>query len=87
LVTARRCGGRTYELERRIDYLRQRHGIGKTSSTRGVIGNRERVAGTQISTRTVERLLEAGWTDARILEEYPDLRSGDLRAARARRAG
>lgn len=75
------------DLERRIGSMRRRHGIGDVAADRGVLGGRERVAGTRISAATLERLFAAGWTDARILVEYPDLRPGDLRAARARLAG
>lgn len=75
------------DLERRIGDLRRRHGIGGGAADRGVLGGRERVAGTRISAATLKRLVGAGWTDARILAEYPDLRPGDLRAARARRVG
>jgi DNA-binding transcriptional MerR regulator len=75
------------ELEKKIGRLRQRHGIGKVESERGVLAGKGRVAGTRITPAAIEGLLAAGWTDARIMEEFPDLRSGDLRAARARKTG
>ncbi len=74
------------DLETRVGRLRKRHGVGKVAATRGILASSERIAGTRIPAKAVERLLAAGWSDARILGEYPDLRPGDLRAARARRA-
>jgi DNA-binding transcriptional MerR regulator len=75
------------DLERRVGRLRGRHGVGKVVATRGILAGSERIAGTRISAKAMDRLLAAGWSDATILQEFPDLRPGDLRAARARRAG
>lgn len=76
------------DLEAAIRQLRQRRGVGKTERGRGVLAGQERVAGTRIPTATLSRLLRAGWTHAKILSEYPELREADLRhVAKATKAG
>lgn len=78
-------------LERDVERLRARKGAGRVKKQRGVLGNQPVFAGTRIRPEVVSRALAAGWSDARILEEYPDLRPADValvrREARASRAG
>ena len=38
------------------------------------------VRGLRIPVATVLRLLAGGWSEEKILAEYPDLRAGDIRA-------
>jgi uncharacterized protein (DUF433 family) len=76
------------DLERRIDRLRRRRGIGQIEKGRGVMAGQQRIAGTRITAAAVARLVEAGWTHAQILGEYPDLRDADIRSViRATKAG
>jgi uncharacterized protein (DUF433 family) len=76
------------DLTRKIELMRRRHGVGRVTKGRGVVAGQPRVAGTRITTAAVARLLAAGWTHARILEEYPDLREADIAAVkRSSRAG
>lgn len=70
------------DLSRSIKKLRARHGVGRVVRERGVLGGQQRVAGTRVSTAAIGRLLAGGWTDSRILEEFPELRSPDIEAAR-----
>lgn len=79
------------DLTSSITRLRRRRGVGKVGSTRGVLGNQQVMLGTRIPAATVARFVRAGWPDELILEEYPDLRKGDIaavrRSERARKAG
>ena len=76
------------DLSKRIEQLRQRHGVGRLAKGRGVVGGNSRIAGTRITAAAVQRLIDAGWSHAQILEEYPDLRAADIRAVnRVPRAG
>lgn len=76
-------------LERDATELRRRRGAGTIERRRGVMGSQPVFAGTRIRPETVMGLLADGWDEQRILDEYPDLRPADLKAARAyaRRAG
>lgn len=78
-------------LERDVERLRTRKGAGRVEKRRGVLGNQPVFAGTRTRPEAVSRALAAGWSDARILEEFPDLRPADIamvrREARASRAG
>lgn len=78
-------------LERDVERLRSRKGVGQLEKRRNVLGNRMVLAGTRIPPEAIERAIAAGWTNARILEEYPDLRAADIalvrRGALSRRAG
>ena len=76
-------------LERDAAVLRERRGAGAIEQRRGVVGNQPAFAGTRIRPEAVLTLMADGWDDHRILDEYPDLRPADLKAARAyaRRAG
>lgn len=78
-------------LARDVDHLRARKGAGRVEKRRGVLGSQTVFAGTRIRPEAVVRALEAGWTEARILAEYPDLRRADIAQVRdglhARQAG
>lgn len=73
------------DLETRIHHIRRRRGVGKIEQQRGVMSGQPRIAGTRISSAAVGRLLDAGWTVAQILEEFPELRPADVAAARSAR--
>jgi uncharacterized protein (DUF433 family) len=49
--------------------------------TPGVCGGDARVRGTRISVWGLEEWRRLGWSDARILEAYPQLKPEDLAAA------
>ncbi len=68
------------DLEQRIRSLRARHGAGSVARRRGVAGGQPTFAGTRIPLSTVNRLITAGWSQERILREFPDLRDADLQA-------
>ncbi|MHB8460148.1 MAG: DUF433 domain-containing protein [Candidatus Limnocylindrales bacterium] len=78
-------------LERDVDRFRARKGAAHVEKRRGVLGNQPVFSGTRIRPESLSRALAAGWSDARILEEYPDLRPADIalvrRGAQASRAG
>lgn len=75
------------DLSRKIELMRQRQGVGRVSRAKGVVAGKERIAGTRITAAAVGRLLDAGWSQRQILDEYPDLRADDIRNARRKRAG
>ncbi len=60
---------------------RRRTEFGKVARRRGVLGNRPALSGTRIPPETVVRLVEAGWTQRRIVSEYPELTAADIEAA------
>jgi uncharacterized protein (DUF433 family) len=60
---------------------RKRRKAGQIERQRGRLGSVPVFAGTRIPVSVVERLHKAGWSDQRILTEYPDLKPGDVRAA------
>lgn len=70
------------DLLRSVAALRPRRGAGHIERRRGVLGSRPVFAGTRIQPDQVIRMLEAGWTNERILDAYPDLRREDIRTAR-----
>ena len=76
-------------LELDVAELRRRRGEGTIERRRGVLGSQPVFAGTRIRPEAVIGLLEEGWDERRIIDEYPDLRPSDIKAARAyaRRAG
>jgi uncharacterized protein (DUF433 family) len=89
---ARRPGQITFEVDldyirtdltERIKRLRARRGVGRVEKQRGVLGSRPTIAGTRVRPETVRRLIEDGWSQARILREYPDLRRDDIKALAA----
>jgi DNA-binding transcriptional MerR regulator len=55
--------------------------IGRIERSRFVSRNAWVVGGTRIPTAAIKRFKEAGYTDAQILKEYPDLTSRDIAAA------
>lgn len=71
------------DLNERIGRLRGRRGVGKIESSKGILSGQARVKGTRISAAAVARLVAAGWSTERILEEYPELRPADIAAVKA----
>jgi uncharacterized protein (DUF433 family) len=70
------------DMELRIAELRRRRGIGRMEKTRGIVSGELAIAGTRITAAAVARMLKAGWDEARILAEYPELTRADLEAVR-----
>lgn len=60
---------------------RDRSKIGQVERSRFVRRNAWVVGGTRIPTAAIRRYKEAGYTDAQILKEYPDLTPPDIAAA------
>jgi uncharacterized protein (DUF433 family) len=58
-----------------------RRQAGVIERRRGSLGSEAVFAGTRVPVAAVNRMREAGWPEARILEEYPDLTAEDVRAA------
>lgn len=54
---------------------------GVVEQRRGALGSAAVLAGTRIPTKAIARLHDAGWDEARILENYPGLTSADVSAA------
>lgn len=69
-------------LQQMIDRLPEQ--IGQTEQNRFVVGGTEVFAGTRIPVVTVIDLLEAGWGDDELLENFPRLTAADLDVARQR---
>lgn len=76
-------------LERFADELREasdrdrdrRRRLGRVEQRRGRLGSAPVLAGTRVPVEAVKRLHDAGWTTARILDNYPGLTDRDVRAA------
>lgn len=66
-----------------IDQIRTRNAnqLGRVSHFRGIARNSAVISGTRISTASVRRLHEDGYTTDQIIEEYPDLTKADIKAA------
>jgi uncharacterized protein (DUF433 family) len=60
---------------------RKRRKAGQIERQRGRLGSAPVFAGTRIPVSVVTRLHKAGWSNQRIMTEYPDLKPGDVRAA------
>ncbi len=60
---------------------RQRRRPGEVERRRGRLGSADVFAGTRVPVEAVRRLHAAGWSDRRILENYPGLTVRDLRSA------
>jgi uncharacterized protein (DUF433 family) len=58
--------------------------IGKVEKHRYVSHHAEVISGTRIRVATILRFLEAGYSTARILKEYPRLTEADVEAAKRR---
>jgi uncharacterized protein (DUF433 family) len=70
------------ELERSAgNEARIRRTVGAIEQRRGALGSAAVLAGTRIPVKTITRLRAAGWDEERILENYPDLTTADIRAA------
>ena len=61
---------------------RDRTKIGQIEQHRFVMSNAPVLAGTRIRVSDVVSLLKAGFSEAAVLEEYPDLTIDDIKAAR-----
>lgn len=57
--------------------------FGKTEQRRNVNHNARVIAGTRVPVRAIQRFVEAGYPDDRIVEEYPSLTRADIAAVRA----
>ena len=75
------------EMREKANKLRERDTskIGTIERHKFVMGNTPVFGGTRISVDTVKSLLAAGFSTKRILEEYPDLKSADVNAAKTYR--
>ncbi|MEI6026502.1 MAG: DUF433 domain-containing protein [Betaproteobacteria bacterium] len=56
---------------------------GKIITTPDTLFGRPRIAGTRIGVDFILELKSSGWSDERILEEYPHLKAQDLQAVYA----
>jgi len=56
---------------------------GKIITTPDTLFGRPRIAGTRIGVDFILELKSSGWSDERILEEYPNLKAQDLQAVYA----
>lgn len=73
------------EVRSRVDaQARQRRRAGTIERRRGTLGSTPVFAGTRVPVATVQRLLDAGWSESRVLDNYPSLRPADIQAALAR---
>lgn len=61
---------------------RAQQDVGRVVRTRGVMGSKPVFAGTRIPVATVHTYLTRGYSTSAILDEYPDLRPGDIEEAR-----
>lgn len=70
------------EVKREAAKLRQREPsqIGRIERHRYVAHNAPVIAGTRIPVSTIRKYLEAGFTPAKIVEEYPTLTDADIEA-------
>lgn len=80
------------DLQGRIRELRMRRETGTIGKARGVLGSKDLIRGTRITPGAIQRMLASGWSESRILDEFPELEEADIAAARAyasqtRRAG
>lgn len=71
------------EVKQKIEDLKKRDksNFGKVERNRFVARNSWVIAGTRIPTATVKRYSEAGYSAEQIIEEYPLLTAGDIKAA------
>jgi uncharacterized protein (DUF433 family) len=67
----------------RLDERDGRH-LGKYEQRRNIAHNARVIAGTRIPVKAIERFLEAGYSKAGILAEYPSLRMEDVEAVALR---
>lgn len=73
------------ELARELSDARRRPDalVGKIQTRRGVQGGQPCIAGTRIPVRTIVELRRDGWSDEKLLRQYPTLRQADIEAASA----
>ena len=76
------------QVERESEAVRARdpESIGRVSRNRNVMSNQWVVAGTRIPTAIIRDFHEAGYDEAAIIAEYPDLTPDDVRRALAHEA-
>lgn len=72
-------------LRTRIDESAKRasSSVGRIERRRGALGSQPVLAGTRIPVDAVRRYLEAGWSPAEVVEEFPLLTTEDVEAVRA----
>ena len=71
------------DLQGRVRELRTRRETGTIGKARGVLGSRDLIRGTRITPGAIQRMLASGWSESRILDEFPELEEADIAAARA----
>lgn len=73
------------EVAEKAEALRNRNSalLGTTERHRFVAHNSEVIAGTRIPVSTIHRFIDAGFSDAGIIEEYPTLTKIDLQFVRS----
>jgi DNA-binding transcriptional MerR regulator len=72
-------------LEKQISSMQERDGstYGKIEKgRRNFVQNRPTIAGTRIPVASVQAFIDAGYSDAQIIAEYPSLTQADVEAAR-----
>ena len=70
------------ELRRESEHDRaRRRQPGRIERKRGRLGSTDLFSGTRVPVTAIRRLHEAGWSDARIIDNYPGLTRRDLAAA------
>ncbi len=71
------------DTKRDISKLRERPSekVGQIERTRYINHNTWVIAGTRIPTSAIRQFKESGYTVARIIQEYPDLKPEDIKAA------
>lgn len=69
------------DLQERIRDLRTRRLVGEIAQTRGVAGGKAVLRGTRITPQSIVQMVDQGWSEERILEEFPDLAFEDIAAA------
>jgi len=76
------------EVGREVEKLRARPAdtIGQIEHHRNVMHNALVIAGTRIPVRTIHEFMEAGYSAAEIIREFPTLTEADVRAALVRAA-
>lgn len=73
------------DTKKAVAELNRRRGevVGRIVQDRNIMQNEPVFAMTRIPVSTVKRYIEAGYSNAQIIAEYPDLTAADITAARA----
>lgn len=69
------------DLQDRIRELRTRRETGTIRMARGGLGSKDLIRGTRITPGAIQRMLASGWSEGRILDEFPELEEADIAAA------